>query len=364
MRLDANGNLGVNINAPTSTLHVSGTSNITGAATFGNAISVGNSNTFNFSTLNILNTNLYDSDPNVGIAYGTATANAVNTGQSYAWRQRATGNAIAGISSVTESIVRDGTWTERMRITSDGTLSITGNANIGNLNLTGNILDTTGPLSIVTTSNGNINLSPNGTGIVNVSTSLAANANITSSNGFFVSGNSALGYWLNVTGNNVGKLYYNAGAVKVEATDATSNVQIAANGTSRITVFANGLSTINGALSASGNVTGGNLIATNYIVRSVTTGVTAAGSTQGTATALTRDINIVNTVAPSANGVILPTAVSGMMLTIVNTTANTLQVYPASGAAIDALAANAAFSMVGNARIQFAAATGTLWYSI
>jgi hypothetical protein len=167
-----------------------------------------------------------------------------------------------------------------------------------------------------------------------------------------------------VTGNNVGKLYYNAGAVKVEATDATSNVQIAANGTSRITVFANGLSTINGALSASGNVTGGNLIATNYIVRSVTTGVTAAGSTQGTATALTRDINIVNTVAPSANGVILPTAVSGMMLTIVNTTANTLQVYPASGAAIDALAANAAFSMVGNARIQFAAATGTLWYSI
>lgn len=45
------------------------------------------------------------------------------------------------------------------------TLSATGNIVGGNLNITGNIVDS-GSLSIITSANGNISLSPNGTGLV------------------------------------------------------------------------------------------------------------------------------------------------------------------------------------------------------
>jgi hypothetical protein len=52
------------------------------------------------------------------------------------------------------------------------TVSATGNITAGgNLSLVGNIVDT-GPLTIITSSNGNITLSPNGTGNVNVTSNL------------------------------------------------------------------------------------------------------------------------------------------------------------------------------------------------
>ena len=73
-------------------------------------------------------------------------------------------------------------------------------------------------------------------------------------------------------------------------------------------------------------------------------------------------MNIVGTVSAGANGVILPSAVAGMVLTITNITANVLNVYPASGAAINGLAANASFSQ-GTTTIQFIAPTATQWYT-
>ena len=63
-----------------------------------------------------------------------------------------------------------------------------------------------------------------------------------------------------------------------------------------------------------------------------------------------------------ANGVVLPTAVAGMVLTVTNITANVLNVYPASGAAINGLATNASFSQ-GTTTIQFIAPTNTQWYT-
>jgi hypothetical protein len=56
-------------------------------------------------------------------------------------------------------------------ILTGGIVSATGNITGGNLIVTGNIVDT-GPLSIVTTSNGNITLAPNGTGVVVLNTDL------------------------------------------------------------------------------------------------------------------------------------------------------------------------------------------------
>jgi len=116
-------------------------------------------------------------------------------------------------------------------------------------------------------------------------------------------------------------------------------------------------------LTVTGNVSVANVTTTNYFLRSVGTSISAAGTTQGTATALTKEINVVSTVATGANGVVLPTAVAGMVLTITNTSANSVLVYPASGAAINSLAANAAYTQVSNATLQFVAPTSTQWYT-
>ena len=117
------------------------------------------------------------------------------------------------------------------------------------------------------------------------------------------------------------------------------------------------------SLSVSGNITGANIIATNYNIRSVGTGITAAGSSQGTGTALTKEINIVSTVSSGANGVVLPTAVAGMVINITNSTANTMIVYPVTGGQINSLGTNAGFSL-GTTTIQFIAPTSTQWYTV
>jgi hypothetical protein len=112
----------------------------------------------------------------------------------------------------------------------------------------------------------------------------------------------------------------------------------------------------------SGNVTGANIVATSYHIRSVGTGISAAGSSQGTGTALAKEINIISTVSSGANGVVLPSAVEGMVINITNTTANAMIVYPVSGGQINSLGTNAGFSM-GTTTIQFIAPTTTQWYT-
>jgi hypothetical protein len=117
------------------------------------------------------------------------------------------------------------------------------------------------------------------------------------------------------------------------------------------------------SLTSSGNIQGANLISTGYYFRSVGTGITAAGSSQGAGTALTKEMNIVSTVSSGANGVVLPTAVAGMTVTITNTTANSLLVYPESGGTINSLGTNTAFTQ-GTTTIQFIAPTTTQWYTV
>jgi hypothetical protein len=91
--------------------------------------------------------------------------------------------------------------------------------------------------------------------------------------------------------------------------------------------------------------------------------VSAAGSDQAGATALTVDYNVVTTVA-SSTGVKLPTATAGRRIVIVNKGANTLSIYPATGGTIDALSANAAIQIAANGSIEIMASSSTQWYSI
>ena len=118
------------------------------------------------------------------------------------------------------------------------------------------------------------------------------------------------------------------------------------------------------SLNSSGNITAPSYIAnTGYFVRSVNASVSAAGTTQGTGTILTTEFNRVSTVASGA-GVVLPTAVAGIAIVIVNTSANTLLVYPASGAAINSLATNVGYSQTTLATLQYIAISSTQWYTV
>ncbi|MDX2073786.1 MAG: DUF2793 domain-containing protein [Alphaproteobacteria bacterium] len=92
------------------------------------------------------------------------------------------------------------------------------------------------------------------------------------------------------------------------------------------------------------------------------TGLSAAGSTQGTATAITKQTNEFTTVGASQGG-ILPSPEQGEFIFVQNSGANALNVYPASGHSINALSANAAFSLAVGKNAMFWAATASKWYA-
>lgn len=91
-------------------------------------------------------------------------------------------------------------------------------------------------------------------------------------------------------------------------------------------------------------------------------GLSGAGTTQGTATAITNQTNEFTTVAASS-GAVLPSPEQGEFIFVANAGANALNVYPASGHSINALAANAAFSLAAGKNCLFWAATASKWYA-
>lgn len=91
--------------------------------------------------------------------------------------------------------------------------------------------------------------------------------------------------------------------------------------------------------------------------------LSAAGTTQGTATAITKQTNQFTTVG-AGQGAILPSPEQGEFIFVANAGANALSVYPATGHSINALAANAAFSLAVGKNALFWAATASKWYAI
>jgi hypothetical protein len=111
------------------------------------------------------------------------------------------------------------------------------------------------------------------------------------------------------------------------------------------------------SISTTGNVTA------KYLINSVQTGITAAGTVQGNATVLGNTINIVTTVT-SGTGVILPSPIAGMTIYITNTSANSLSVYPAVGNAINSLGTDTSFSQPATATIHYIASSTSQWYTV
>lgn len=130
--------------------------------------------------------------------------------------------------------------------------------------------------------------------------------------------------------------------------------------------------TLTGNLTATSGTVSANAVVTNTLtvntnlVTAVQTGITAAGTTQGTAYALTKDINVVSTSTAGADGVLLPAVpTGGYRITIINQdSGDAVKVYPAGSAQINSLGASVAYSLVPGGRLDFVAISSAQWYTL
>ena len=367
----ANGNSNVNIPTANGNVNISAVGNITlvvtgtGANISGTLNATGNANVGNIGTGTAIIT--------------TGNITTINSGL----MQNGTSNVTIA-SGANVSIFTAGNATAQFVVTSTGaniagTANVVGNANVGNIGAATAVF-TTGN---ITTVNGNVaNASSiianaaNGTVFANSHTAsgaMSGNINVST-----VTGNLGIRALASTYTDNVAA----AGTVANAAVHALAAPTVAASNaitTTNLATFyiagaptagtnvtiTNGYALYVGGGNSNfvGNVTVANVIATSYHFRSVQTAISAAGTAQGNATALTKEVNVVSTVASGA-GVVLPTAVAGMEIKIINTAANSLLVYPASTGIINSLAANAAFTLgATSGMITFTAVSGTQWYT-
>lgn len=110
----------------------------------------------------------------------------------------------------------------------------------------------------------------------------------------------------------------------------------------------------------------GNGYSGSFPTFSTTNGITAFSTGgQTNAVPLVSVINRVTTVAAAADSVKLPAAVAGLSITVTNAAAaNAMNVFPATGDIINALAANTALSIVANKTATFTCAVAGQWHSV
>lgn len=103
---------------------------------------------------------------------------------------------------------------------------------------------------------------------------------------------------------------------------------------------------------------------TQAICQDAATSISAAGSDQAGATALTAADNEVTTVA-AGTGVVLPVLASaGDTVSVFNGGANPLKVYPTSGMKINSLPTNQAVTLGANTGCLFKMVSSTRWFGV
>lgn len=100
------------------------------------------------------------------------------------------------------------------------------------------------------------------------------------------------------------------------------------------------------------------------ICKDVSASVSAAGTTQGTATELTAADNEVTTVAASSGVVLSSKLAAGDEQTVFNAGANPLKVYPPSGFKINSLPSNAAMTLATNTGVLFKCVSTTRVFGV
>ena len=102
------------------------------------------------------------------------------------------------------------------------------------------------------------------------------------------------------------------------------------------------------------------LTLTGSLSNSIAGLVTAAGSTQGEATALTKTVNMITT-ATAGQGVKLPPAAAGLGIKIINTTAVTIVIYPNTSDVIDNGTVNVGVNLSPYSSVELIAQDTTDW---
>ena len=100
------------------------------------------------------------------------------------------------------------------------------------------------------------------------------------------------------------------------------------------------------------------------ICQDTATSVSAAGTTQGTATELTAADSEVSTVASGAGVVLASKLAAGDQQTVFNAGANSLKIYPPSGFKINALASNAPMTLATNTGCFFKCVSTTRVFGV
>lgn len=93
---------------------------------------------------------------------------------------------------------------------------------------------------------------------------------------------------------------------------------------------------------------------------SINSAITAAGTTQATATALTADVNIITT-ATTGQGVSLYNGVIGDSQEVFNNTSADTRVYPPTGGNVNQLSANSGFVLAPYTAVMCKKMTATQW---
>lgn len=141
-------------------------------------------------------------------------------------------------------------------------------------------------------------------------------------------------------------------------------VRVKSTGAAWVTTDRPASSTLPGYLTTGAQVIGGPKSLTDPLTYIGASGLTAhAGGGQGSATAITAEVSIVATAASSGDSIKLPTAALGKRAVVFNTGASAVDVFPASGGAIDAGSTDAAYSLSAGASREFWGVSATAWRS-
>lgn len=115
----------------------------------------------------------------------------------------------------------------------------------------------------------------------------------------------------------------------------------------------------------SGAVTGGSVSAPVLSTTGTETAtpqiLTAAGATQGAATAIAKSLAIITVCTASARGVKLPAAVTGLMVRVISLCTQGTKVYPSTGDRVGLAATNVAVVLAGLKGNIYAAKDATTW---
>jgi hypothetical protein len=180
--------------------------------------------------------------------------------------------------------------------------------------------------------------------IVNGGATISPSGNI---NATYISANGSL--LTSITGANVTGFVPNATLAGTVTSSAQSNITSLGSLT--------GLN-VTGTTSL-GGTTATNLTATGWVAKSVGDGISAAGTSIGTATAMSKQIN---NVTGGSGGVILP-SVSGLMLIVLNQLGTNLNIYPPDvNSRVEGLALGAPYVLGGGARVMLVSTSLTQWY--